>query len=63
MKGFLVDEMGLDGEEAGLTDMLLEQFADRINSKASAEGPASVMTAVQKSRIQASYDRIGTLGR
>ncbi|CAJ1935161.1 unnamed protein product [Cylindrotheca closterium] len=59
MQGLLVDEMGGDNEEDGLADVLLERFTDRIDSAASAEGPA--LTKKHLNRIQKSYDGIGLL--
>ncbi|CAJ1939037.1 unnamed protein product [Cylindrotheca closterium] len=61
MQGLLVDEMGGDEEEDGLADILLENFTDRVDSDASAEGPSGDMTDSQRARLQDSYDGIGSL--
>ncbi|KAL3938522.1 MAG: hypothetical protein SGBAC_006589 [Bacillariaceae sp.] len=61
MQGLLVDEMGGDEEEDGLADILLEQFTDRVDGEASAEGPVADMTDDQRARLQESYDGIGSL--
>ncbi|CAJ1935074.1 unnamed protein product [Cylindrotheca closterium] len=58
MQSLVVNGMGGDDEEDGLAEMLLEQFTDRIDSAASAEGPA--MTENHLDRIQKSYEGIGS---
>ncbi|CAJ1940910.1 unnamed protein product [Cylindrotheca closterium] len=60
MQGLLVDGMGGDAEEDGLADMMLEKFADRVDSAASAEGPVT-MKKNHLASIQKSYDGIGLL--
>ncbi|CAJ1967779.1 unnamed protein product [Cylindrotheca closterium] len=60
IQGLLVDGMGGDAEEDGLADMMLEKFADRVDSAASAEGPVT-MKKNHLASIQKSYDGIGLL--
>jgi len=61
VQGLLVDEMGGDGEEDGIADLLLAQFTDGIDSAPSAKVPACEIKESHQYRIQESYDGIGSL--